>query len=44
LKKLQWYLDGGEQSSTQWRDVVELLRVNRGGLELPYLDHWAAQL
>ncbi len=23
LKKLQWYRDGGEQSSTQWRDVVE---------------------
>jgi hypothetical protein len=22
LKKLQWYRDGGETSSTQWRDVV----------------------
>jgi hypothetical protein len=44
LKKLQWYRDGGEQSSTQWRDVVELIRVNHAGLERPYLDSWATQL
>lgn len=44
LKKLQWYRDGGEQSSTQWRDVVELLRVNQGALEVDYLDSWAARL
>ena len=44
LKKLQWYRDGGEQSSTQWRDVVELLRVNRGELEESYLDVWATDL
>ena len=44
LKKLQWYRDGGEQSSTQWRDVVELLRVNRGELEESYLDAWATDL
>lgn len=44
LKKLQWYRDGGEQSSTQWRDVIELLRVNRGELEEPYLESWAREL
>ena len=44
LKKLQWYRDGGEQSSTQWRDVVELLRVNSGEVEESYLDVWATDL
>jgi hypothetical protein len=41
LKKLQWYRDGGEVSSTQWRDVVELIRVNRPDLDETYLDRWA---
>ncbi len=44
LKKLQWYRDGGEQSSTQWRDVVELLRVNRREVDRDYLDWWAGKL
>ncbi len=41
LKKLQWFQDGGGVSTTQWRDVVELLRVNRGTLDEAYLDRWA---
>jgi hypothetical protein len=44
LKKLQWFRDGGEQSSTQWRDVVELIRVNAPALDAGYLDHWAPSL
>jgi hypothetical protein len=44
LKKLQWYRDGGEQSSTQWRDVVELVRVNGPTLERAYLNRWSAEL
>jgi len=44
LKKLQWFNDGGKVSSTQWRDVVELLRVNRGRLDEAYLDRWATEL
>lgn len=44
LKKLQWYLDGGRVSSTQWRDVVELIRVNAATLDRAYLDGWATVL
>jgi hypothetical protein len=44
LKKLQWYRDGGEVVSTQWRDVVELIRVNTSALDRAYLTHWAPQL
>jgi hypothetical protein len=44
LRKLKWFHDGGEASSTQWRDVVELLRVNRGTLDESYLDRWAPEL
>lgn len=44
LKKLQWFNAGGRVSSTQWRDVVELLRVNRGRLDEAYLARWSATL
>jgi hypothetical protein len=44
LKKLQWFNAGGGLSSTQWRDVVELLRVNHGRVDDNYLDEWAAVL
>ena len=44
LKKLQWFNAGGRVSSTQWRDVVELIRVNRAHLDDNYLDEWAPLL
>lgn len=44
LKKLEWFRAGGEQSSTQWRDVIDLLRVNRGELDEAYLDGWAPRI
>jgi hypothetical protein len=44
LKKLQWFNAGGRVSSTQWRDVVELIRVNRAVLDDNYLDAWAPVL
>lgn len=44
LRKLLWYREGGEVSTTQWRDVVEVLRASRGILEEPYLDGWARRL
>ena len=44
LKKLQWFNAGGRVSSTQWRDVVELIRVNRARLDENYLDEWAPVL
>jgi hypothetical protein len=44
LKKLQWYLAGDRVSSTQWRDVVELIRVNAPTLDRAYLERWAGEL
>lgn len=44
LRKLQWYRLGGEVSSKQWRDVVEVFRVSGAYLEVPYLEFWADRL
>lgn len=44
LRKLLWFRAGGEVSTTQWRDVVEVLRVSAAGLDPSYLDHWAHSL
>lgn len=44
LRKLLWFQAGGEVSSTQWRDVVQVLRVNAGALDSAYLTHWAEEL
>jgi hypothetical protein len=44
LRKLLWYVEGGEQSEKQWRDVVEILRVSGPILETAYLDKWAKTL
>lgn len=44
LRKLLWYRDGGEVSSKQWRDIVEVLRVSARDLNEPYLIMWAQRL
>lgn len=44
LRKLQWFRDGGEVAQLQWRDVVGILRHQRGELDEHYLDRWAASL
>jgi hypothetical protein len=44
LRKLVWFRDGGGVSSTQWRDVVEVLRVSSQGLDERYLVEWAEKL
>ena len=44
LRKLLWYRAGGEESSKQWRDVVEVLRISGPVLDLPYIDRWAVEL
>lgn len=44
LRKLLWFRAGGEVSTTQWRDVVEVLRVSGSTLEREYLADWARQL
>lgn len=44
LAKLEWYRRGGEISERQWRDVVNVVKVQGEALDLEYLRHWAAQL
>ena len=44
LRKLLWYREGGEVSSKQWRDVVEVLRVSSGQLDEAYLKSWSEHL
>jgi hypothetical protein len=44
LTKLEWYRLGGEVSERQWRDVLGVLTVQAGRLDMAYLHQWAAHL
>lgn len=44
LRKLLWFREGGEVSTTQWRDVVQILRLAAGTLDETYLREWSDQL
>ncbi len=44
LSKLSWFKQGGCVSEQQWRDVVGVLRVQAGRLDLAYLREWAPKL
>lgn len=44
LRKLLWYREGGEVSSKQWRDVVEVLRVSGAEIDQQYLITWSEKL
>ena len=44
LAKLDWYRRGNEVSDLQWRDVVNILKVQRDRLDLEYMREWGAQL
>lgn len=44
LAKLEWYRRGGEVSERQWTDVVGIVRVMSGALDVEYLRRWAIPL
>ena len=44
LAKMEWYRQGGEISDRQWRDILGVLKVQAGRLDLDYLQKWAAEL
>ena len=44
LRKLLWFREGGGVSDRQWRDVVQVLRVNGSALDSGYIDAWARRL
>lgn len=42
VQKLAWFRSGGEMSDRQWRDVLGVLKAQRGGLEIEEMQRWAA--
>jgi hypothetical protein len=44
LAKLEWYRLGGSVSDRQWRDILGVVRVQAGWLDLDYLQKWASEL
>lgn len=44
LAKLEWYRLGGEVSERQWRDILGVMKIRAGGLDVDYLRHWASEL
>lgn len=41
LRKLLWFQQGGGVSNTQWRDIIQLLRLSADHLDIAYMDSWA---
>ncbi len=44
LAKMEWYQMGGQTSERQWRDILGVLKVQAGRLDLDYLRRWAKEL
>ena len=44
IRKLAWFREGGESSTTQWRDVLGIIRISGPTLDLKYAEKWAVHL
>lgn len=44
LSKLEWYRRGNEASDRQWKDILGILKVQAGRLDVNYMRRWAADL
>ncbi len=38
VRKLAWFRSGGEEATSQWRDVLGVLSVSGRGLDLGYME------
>jgi len=43
LRKLLWFLEGGEVSEKHWRDILSVLRVSGAVVDDAYLAAWASR-
>ena len=41
ITKLRWFVLGNRISDKQWNDIVQVLEVQQGNLDLEYLTRWA---
>ncbi len=41
---MEWYRLGDEVSDRQWRDILGVMKMKSGELDLDYLHHWAKEL
>ncbi len=44
LAKLEWYRLGGETSDRQWNDILNVLKIRKGNIDVAYLRKWATEL
>jgi hypothetical protein len=44
LQKLAWFALGGGTSEQQWTDVLGVLKVQHGRLDMAYLRRWGAEV
>lgn len=44
LQKLDWFRKGGEASERQWMDILGVLRVQGGRLDVDYMHRWSREI
>lgn len=44
IAKLQWYVQGNKVSERQWLDIIGVIKVQAGKLDISYLKSWAKKL
>ncbi len=44
LAKLDWYRRGNEVSDLQWRDILNVMKIQGDRLDREYMQHWAQEL